>query len=46
MKSDSGQVIAEYAILLRLVLAVGTLRLAGNNANMAFSQGASTISGQ
>jgi Flp pilus assembly pilin Flp len=43
---DSGQDIAEYAVMLAviLVLVVGTIRLIGGNANNAFSQVASSIS--
>jgi Flp pilus assembly pilin Flp len=42
---DSGQDIAEYAVMLAviLVLVVGTIRLIGTNANNAFSQVASSI---
>ncbi len=41
---DSGQDIAEYAVMLAviLVLVVGTIRLVGSNANNAFSSVAST----
>jgi Flp pilus assembly pilin Flp len=43
--NDKGQDIAEYAVMLAviLVLVVGTIRLAGSNANNAFSQAASSI---
>jgi Flp pilus assembly pilin Flp len=43
---DSGQDIAEYAVMLAviLVLVVGTIRLIGGNANNAFSSVASSIS--
>lgn len=43
--NDDGQDIAEYAVMLAviLVLVVGTIRLIGSNANMAFSQAASSI---
>ena len=43
---DQGQDIAEYAVMLAviLVLVVGTIRLIGGNANNAFSQTASAIS--
>jgi Flp pilus assembly pilin Flp len=43
--SDEGQDIAEYAVMLAviLVLVVGTIRLVGSNANTAFSQAASSI---
>jgi Flp pilus assembly pilin Flp len=42
---DQGQDIAEYAVMLAviLVLVVGTIRLIGSNANNAFSNVASTI---
>jgi Flp pilus assembly pilin Flp len=42
---DAGQDIAEYAVMLAviLVLVVGTIRLIGANANNAFSQTASSI---
>jgi Flp pilus assembly pilin Flp len=42
---DSGQDIAEYAVMLAviLVLVVGTVRLIGSNANNAFSSVASSI---
>jgi Flp pilus assembly pilin Flp len=42
---DSGQDIAEYAVMLAviLVLVVGTIRLIGSNANNAFSEVASSI---
>ena len=42
---DSGQDIAEYAVMLAviLVLVVGTVRLIGGNANNAFSATASAI---
>jgi len=42
---DKGQDIAEYAVMLAviLVLVVGTIRLVGSNANNAFSQAASSI---
>jgi Flp pilus assembly pilin Flp len=42
---DSGQDIAEYAVMLAviLVLVVGTVRLIGSNANTAFSEVASSI---
>jgi Flp pilus assembly pilin Flp len=43
---DKGQDIAEYAVLLAviLVLVVGTVRLIGGNANNVFSSTASSIS--
>ena len=42
---ESGQEIAEYAVMLAviLVLVVGTVRLIGSNANNAFSTAASSI---
>lgn len=42
---DQGQDIAEYAVMLAviLVLVVGTIRLIGSNANNAFSSVASSI---
>lgn len=43
--SDEGQDIAEYAVMLAviLVLVVGTIRLVGSNANNAFSTVASSM---
>ena len=43
---DSGQDIAEYAVMLAviLVIVVGTVRLIGSNANNVFSSVASSIS--
>ena len=42
---DSGQDIAEYAVMLAviLIIVVGTVRLIGSNANNAFSAVASSI---
>ena len=42
---ESGQDIAEYAVMLAviLVLVVGTVRLIGSNANTAFSQVANSL---
>jgi Flp pilus assembly pilin Flp len=42
---DQGQDIAEYAVMLAviLVLVVGTIRLVGSNANNVFSSAASSI---
>lgn len=42
---DEGQDIAEYAVMLAviLVLVVGTIRLIGTNSNTAFSSVASSI---
>ncbi len=44
-RRDEGQDIAEYAVMLAviLVLVVGTIRLIGSNANNAFSNAASSI---
>ena len=43
--SDDGQDIAEYAVMLAvlLVIVVGTIRLIGSNANNVFSSVASSI---
>jgi len=43
--SEDGQDIAEYAVMLAviLVLVVGTIRLIGSNANNVFSSTASSI---
>jgi Flp pilus assembly pilin Flp len=45
-RDDEGQDIAEYAVMLAviLVLVVGTIRLIGSNANNAFSNVASSLS--
>ena len=45
LSDDRGQDIAEYAVMLAviLVLVVGTIRLVGSNANNAFSNVASTL---
>jgi len=42
---ESGQDIAEYAVMLAviLVIVVGTIRLIGSNANNVFSQVASSV---
>jgi Flp pilus assembly pilin Flp len=42
---DTGQDIAEYAVMLAviLVIVVGTIRLIGSNANTVFSSAASSI---
>lgn len=42
---DEGQDIAEYAVMLAviLVIVVGTIRLIGSNANTVFSNVASSI---
>jgi len=44
---DQGQDIAEYAVMLAviLVIVVGTIRLIGSTANNVFSQTASSIGG-
>ena len=44
-EDDGGQDIAEYAVMLAviLVLVVGTIRLIGTNANTVFSNVASSI---
>jgi Flp pilus assembly pilin Flp len=43
--TDEGQDIAEYAVMLAviLVLVVGTIRIIGSNANAVFSNTASSI---
>jgi len=45
-RKDEGQDIAEYAVMLAviLVIVVGTIRLIGGNANNVFSSVASSIS--
>ena len=45
--NDQGQDIAEYALMLAvvLILIVGTIRLVGTNANNVFSQTASALGG-
>lgn len=42
---DHGQDIAEYAVMLAaiLVIVIGTIKLIGSNANVVFSQVASSI---
>jgi Flp pilus assembly pilin Flp len=44
-RDESGQDIAEYAVMLAviLVIVVGTIRLIGSNANNVFSNVASSI---
>jgi Flp pilus assembly pilin Flp len=44
-KDESGQDIAEYAVMLAviLIIVVGTIRLIGSNANNVFSNVASSI---
>jgi Flp pilus assembly pilin Flp len=48
LKSEEGQDIAEYAVMLAviLVIVVGTIRMIGSNANNVFSQVASSIEGK
>jgi Flp pilus assembly pilin Flp len=45
LRDDEGQDIAEYAVMLAviLVVVVGTIRLVGSNANNAFSNVASSL---
>jgi Flp pilus assembly pilin Flp len=45
LRNEEGQDIAEYAVMLAviLVIVVGTIRLIGSNANSVFSQAASSI---
>ena len=45
LSDEQGQDIAEYAVMLAviLVIVVGTVRLIGSNANTVFSQVASSI---
>jgi len=45
LRDDAGQDIAEYAVMLAviLVIVVGTVRLVGSNANNVFSSVASTV---
>jgi Flp pilus assembly pilin Flp len=44
-RDDEGQDIAEYAVMLAviLVIVVGTIRLIGSNANNVFSNVASSV---
>ena len=44
-RDDEGQDIAEYAVMLAviLIIVVGIVRLIGSNANNVFSQAASSI---
>ncbi len=46
-KDEEGQDIAEYAVMLAviLVLVIGTVKLIGSNANTVFSSAASAIGG-
>jgi Flp pilus assembly pilin Flp len=45
LRDEKGQDIAEYAVMLAviLVIVVGTVRLIGSNANTVFSQVASSV---
>ena len=45
LKEDSGQDVAEYAVLLAVILVIvlGAVRLIGSNANTVFSSVASSI---
>lgn len=45
LRDDKGQDIAEYAVMLAviLVIVVGTIRLVGSNANNVFSSVASSV---
>ena len=45
LSDDGGQDVAEYAVMLAviLVIVVGTIRLVGSNANNAFSSVASAL---
>jgi Flp pilus assembly pilin Flp len=47
-RDEAGQDIAEYAVMLAviLVIVIGTIRLIGGNANNVFSSVASSIGGQ
>jgi pilus assembly protein Flp/PilA len=47
LSNDEGQDIAEYAVMLAviLVIVIGTVRLIGTNANSAFSTVGSTLAG-
>ena len=47
-RNDEGQDIAEYAVMLAviLVIVIGTVRLIGGNANNVFSSVASSIGSQ
>jgi Flp pilus assembly pilin Flp len=46
LSEDRGQDVAEYAVMLAviLVIVIGTVRLIGGNANNVFSQVSSTMS--
>jgi Flp pilus assembly pilin Flp len=45
LSSDDGQDIAEYAVMVAviLIIVVGTIRMIGSNSNTVFSQVASSI---
>jgi Flp pilus assembly pilin Flp len=45
LKEEEGQDIAEYAVMVAVILliVVGTIRLIGSNANIVFSNAASSI---
>jgi Flp pilus assembly pilin Flp len=47
-RNDEGQDIAEYAVMLAviLVIVIGTVKLIGGNANNVFSQVASSVGTQ
>jgi Flp pilus assembly pilin Flp len=47
LSNEEGQDIAEYAVMLAviLVIVIGTVRLIGGNANNAFSTVGSTLAG-
>jgi Flp pilus assembly pilin Flp len=48
LAEDTGQDVAEYAVMLAviLVIVIGTVRLIGSNANTVFSQVASQVASQ
>jgi Flp pilus assembly pilin Flp len=47
LRDESGQDIAEYAVMLAVILliVIGTVKLIGTNANSTFSNVASNLSG-
>ena len=47
LRDESGQDIAEYAVMLAVILliVIGTVKLIGTNANSTFSNVASSLSG-
>jgi pilus assembly protein Flp/PilA len=47
LRDESGQDIAEYAVMLAVILliVIGTIKLVGTNANSTFSNVASNLSG-